>query len=259
MLSRCQALPRVSALVAAAALAAGLAACGGESGGSEDAAGFAAAADGICVEAAERDVAARSAPRDSQTAYLRRLRADRAQTLRQLAALEPPQAAAASYRGFLDARREAIAGLDEVIPEAEDAAVVEAFRVGARERVLAAQGLAAEAGLRACAGALGADERAAVGETVALSVQRARAREFCAERSSAAMVANNFAGVADCVRRQSRRSRADRAEIEELSGVDGVSANAIVTLSGAESAEYEVSLIYEDGTWKYDAVSPLPE
>ena len=255
-----------TALVSALAASALLAACGSdapESTADREAVareGFVPVADRICVAAAKRDVAARNAPRGSQAAYLGRLLADRVETLRRLTALEPPTAIEAVFREHLAARGEAIAGLREAIAQADDAEAIERFRVSARERVLEAQALAAKAGLRSCAGTLRPDERKAIDETIALSVRPERARKFCAERSTAAMIANNFSGVADCVQRQSQRSVLDQVTIDQLSGVDGVSANAIVTLSGEGRARerYELALVYEDGAWKYDAVSPAP-
>ncbi len=255
-----------AALVSALAASVLMIACGGDATEStadrESAAkeGFAPAADRICVAAAKRDVAARNAPRSSQAAYLRRLLAARVEALGRLTALEPPAAVAAAFREHLAARREAIAGLRGAIAQADDAEAIERFRLSARERVLEAQALAAKAGLRACAGTLRPDERRAIEETIALSVRPQRAREFCAERSTAAMIANNFSGVADCVQRQSQRSALDQVAIDQLSGVDRVSADAIVTLSGEGRARerYELALVYEDGAWKYDAVSPAP-
>ena len=243
-----------------------LAACGGdatestadrESATKED---FASAADRICIATAKRDVVAREAPQRSQAAYLRRLLANRVEALRRLTALAPPAAVEAAFREHLAVRRESITGLREAVTQADDAEAIERFRLSARERVLEAQALAAKAGLRACAGTLRPNERKAIDETIALSVRPGRAQEFCADRSTAAMIANNFSGIADCVQRQSQRSVLDQVAIDQLSGVDGVSANAIVTLSGeGRSGErYELALAYEDGTWKYDAVSPAP-
>ena len=256
---------RAAALLGALAAAVLLVACGGssESGDEPEAEGqFAAAAEHTCVDAARRDIVARNAPRDSQAAYLRALIADRQASLRQLERLQPPAEAEAAFQRYLAVRREAIAGLEAAVAQADDPEAIERFRADARELVLEAQKLAGDAGLQACAGSLSAGERRAIERTVALSVRPDRARQFCTERSTAPMIANNFSGVADCVSRQSQRSQLDAVTVDQLSGVDGVSANAIVTLSGTDGRareRYELALVYEDGFWRYDAVSQAPK
>lgn len=252
--------------LAVTVLAGLLAACGGggeDTGGTVATVDFVAAADRICVDAAERDIAARHAGLPTQVAYLERLRDDREEVLAQLEALEAPDDAAASFDRYVESRRRALQGLREGIDAAErgDEAATEEFRAAARRRVLAGLALASDAGLVACAGALDPAERQAVEETIALSVVPKQAREFCSKHTSEAMVATNFGSVSECIRQQSRRSRASAVSIEELRGIDGISADAVVALGEGEkvSGHYEAALVYEDGVWKFDAVTEAPD
>ncbi len=249
----------IAALVAVASAAMLVVACGGDSG--EDGEEFAAAADRICVETAERDVAERPGRSTSQVEYLEQLRASREQTLRQLEGLSPPGDSTAAFEDYLASRREAVERLGDGIKAVEDenAGAYERFRRAARKRVEAGDELAGEAGLVACAGTVSPAERRAIEETVAMSIEPARAREFCAERSTEAMIAGSFSGIADCARQQSQRAETESATIVRLSGIDGVSANALAALDYAngEKGRFEVSLHFEDGVWKFDSVSEL--
>ncbi len=250
----------VALLVAAAGAL--IAACGGgESGGeSED---FATAADRICAETARRDVAARSARPQSQAAYLRELRRNRKEALSELDRLTPPPAAAERFEEFFAIRREAAIRIEEGIEAAEEGDVfaLRDFRLAARERVVAAQAIAAALGLEACAGLLPARERAAVASAIDASIDPDRSHRFCRRHTTATMLASTFGSLAACVQQQARRTAPEALRIEELFGVAGVSASAIVTLTedGEAVGRYEIALVHEGDTWRYDGASPAPE
>ncbi len=248
----------IAFLVAAAGAL--IAACGAESGG--DAEDFAAAADRICAETARRDVDARRADPQSQADYLRQLRHNRKEALRELERLSPPAIDAERFDAFLAIRHEAAIGIEEGIEAADrgDVLALNAFRLAARERVLAAQAIAAEIGLEACAGRLPARERAAVGEAIGAALDPARAEQFCTRHTTPAMRSHHFGSVSTCVAAQASRQPTDSVTIEELYGVAGVAANAIVALSraGEPLGRFEVALVHEGDTWRYDDASPVP-
>ncbi len=238
-----------------------LAACGG--GGAEtagDSEDFAVAADRICTEAAKRDIGTRHAATADNAAYLRQLQEQRRAAVVELAALTPPAELADRFDEYLSLRQQAATSIGDGIgaAEAEDSAAFEDFRSVARKRVLAAQRLAADLGLSACAGTLPASDRASIEAVIASSTDPSQAREFCREHVSEAMIAANFGSLSDCIREQSKRSATEAIRIDEFSGVAGVSADAIATLStGDERAgTYEILLVEEGGSWRLDAVSP---
>jgi hypothetical protein len=238
-----------------------LAACG--SGGELTEEEFAAAADRICADASRRDVVARRLGVQGQVEYLNALRHNRKEALRQLDRLQAPSEGADAFEAFLAARREAAIRIEDGIEAAVDGdiAALAAFRIAARERVVAAQALAAEAGLEACAGHLPARERIAIGAAIGASVDPARARQFCLRHTTTEMVALHFGSLAACVREQARRPSTDALQIQDLFGVAGVSANAIVALSqaGRPVGRYEITLVHDGRTWRYDQASPAAE
>ena len=241
-----------------------MSACGGSA---EEAASdreeFAAAADRICAEGARRDVAIRRAGVQDQADYLRELRHDRKETLRQLERLAPPTEDAAGFDAFLAARHEAAIRIEDGIDAALDGdiAALAAFRFAARERVVAAQAIAAEIGLEACSGRLPAGERVAVAQAIDASIDPHRANQFCLRHATAKMVTFHFGSLPVCVSEQARRPATDALSIDELYGIAGVSANAIVTLTqgGEAVGRYEIALVHEGETWRYDQASPAAE
>ena len=248
----------IACLLAAASVS--VAACGGEGGAeSED---FAAAADRICAETARRDVDARRADPHSQAEYLRQLRHNRKEALRELERLSPPAIDTERFAELLAIRREAAIRIEDGIDAADrgDVLALNEFRGAARERVVTAQAIAAEIGLEACAGRLPARERAAVGEAIGAAVDPARAEQFCTRHTTPVMLASRYGSVSTCVDAQARRERTESVRIDELYGVAGVSASAIVTLTrGAEVVgRFEVALVHEGDSWRYDDASPVP-
>lgn len=240
-----------------------MAACGGSGGEPADAEEFAAAADRICAEGARRDVAARHQSLGSQAEYLNELRRIRKDALRELEGLRPPSEDAAGFEAFVDVRHEAAIRIEDGIEAAldGDVAALRAFRKAARERVVAAQRIAAGIGLEACSGQLPARERAAVGAAIDASVDPTRAQQFCLRHATESMVAFHFGSLTACVREQARRPASDAVAIDELYGVAGIAANAIVTVSqdGTPVGRYEITLVHDGAGWRYDQASPAVE
>jgi hypothetical protein len=248
-----------------AATVALLAACGG--GGDEGGDDFASAANAICVEGAERDLAIQAGQQGSgpeaSARFLAALGASRARVATELAKLPVADELAEGRDDLVASRQRAVKAIlaGEQAAQDEDIAVYESAR--ARARAIGDEGdaLAAELGLAACARALPAAERQEIEALLRLTVDVERARELCTERATGRFVADRFAGVSECVTAQSEEPAADRIEITDLSGTSEVFATAYVELSGpggSEPLEYEAGLVYEDGLWKLNTLVEVP-
>jgi hypothetical protein len=257
--------PRILlATLATAATVALLAACGG---GEDEGEEFASAADAICVEGAERDLAIQAGQEGSgpeaSARFLADLGASRARVATELADLPVADELAEGRDELVASRQRAVDAIlaGEQAAQDEDVAAYESSR--ARARTIGDEGdaLAAELGLAACARALPAAERQEIGSLLRLTVDVERAQELCAERATKRFVADRFASVSECVSAQSEQPAADRIEITDLSGTSEVFATAYVELSGpdgSEPLEYEAGLVYEDGLWMLNTLVEVP-
>ncbi len=246
--------------VLAVGVALSVVACGGDE--SDGDAEFIAAADAICTELAQSELAAFAATAGPEASldYLEEISDQRSETLERLDALGVPQESATAFADYLAKLGEARAAVEDGIAavSAERPADLAQARVRARELRLEANQIGAGLGFITCAGVLSSDEQGQITQTLELSIDPEAARELCNERSTDAFIATRFESVAACTKAQSAPSVVEAVTVLDMHGVSDVSANVLLELGAAdgESVEYEASLAYEDEVWKLNSIAP---
>jgi hypothetical protein len=260
---------KIGGLIGARASAALLAACGSGGGSSTTAStsDFASAADQICTDRAHAtvDVRRKYEPvQDAQSAakFTAALADVNSTALGKLKALEAPSSANSSYQQFLDIRDQMQSQLAKGVTAAK--AGDEAAYNKAEQEYLhlsnQADSAAADAGLTVCAEKLSADQESAA-RAVVTRTGTANDPSQCTDDYTAAFVKAQWGSVSACQKAQKKGSPPlDGVDIKTLVGVDSIYADATVLAHGGsqDGQTLDVSLIYEDGSWKVDSVSSEP-
>lgn len=242
-----------------------IAACGGDdSGGSGES--LIAAADEICSEDAERsiEIFGDARPLDGPGAtieYLSELRSSREMTVSELSELEVPADLTDDYEAYLEGRREAGGAIDAGI-DAAQAGDQEAF-IEARDRGKELAGAYEKIGKRigfgACAAILPSDQAELARKNLTEAATSADPERVCDRLATDEYIEDRFGSREECVGAQEEQQGTQvEVEITELSGVEDVSARATLELVDEDGggARFDINAVYEDGTFKVDAVAP---
>lgn len=251
----------IVALAVAPVLA--LAACG-----SDDGDDFLTDADSICREGAVElvDTRAEAGVPDGPEEQAELDSADlavREETLGQLQTLEAPDDLAGQYDEFLGLREQLVANLTEynaLFAESQrpDEAKVQELDEEFYSLFDEQQALGSEVGFEECAAILPDDVEEQVSSYVENTLETADPT-FCTEAYTENFV-EQIGGLEKCEKSESDDSAAGPVEILDVGGVSEVNGYFdFVPESGPnEGQPATVSLVYEDGVYKRDAIFPLP-
>jgi hypothetical protein len=242
-----------------------IAACGGDdSGGSGER--LIAAADEICSEDAERSIEISNDARpldgpDATVGYLSELRSSREMTVSELSELEAPADLTDDYEAYLEGRREAAGAIDAGI-DAARAGDQEAF-IEARDRGEELAGAYEKIGKRigfgACAAILPSDQAELARKNLTEAATSADPDRVCDLLATDEYIEDRFGSREECVGAQEEQQGAQvEVEITDLSGIEDVSARATLEFVDQNGGRprFDVNAVYEDGTFKVDAVAP---
>ena len=240
-------------------------ACGGDDSG-DSGESLIAAADEICSEDAERSIEIFNVARpldgpDATVEYLSELRSSREMTVSELSELEAPADLTDDYEAYLEGRREAAGTIDAGI-DAARAGDQEAF-IEARDRGEELAGAYEKIGKRigfgACAAILPSDQAELARENLAEAATSADPDRVCDLLATDEYIEDRFGTREECAAAQEGQQGAQvEVEITDLSGIEDVSARATLEFNDEDGRRprFDVNAVYEDGTFKVDAVAP---
>ena len=240
-------------------------ACGGDDPG-DSGEKLIAAADEICSEDAERSIEIFNEARpfdgpDATVEYLSELRSSREMTVSELSGLEAPADLADDYEAYLEGRREAAVAIDAGI-DAARAGDQEAF-IEARDRgeelTVAYEEIGERIGFGACAAILPPDQAELARRNLTEAATSADPDRVCDLLATDEYIEERFGTREECAAAQERQQGAQvEVEITDLSGIEDVSARATLEFNDEDGRRprFDVNAVYEDGTFKVDAVAP---
>jgi hypothetical protein len=242
-----------------------LAACGGDGGGSEND-DFIAEADAACTDST-REInelyAQEGTPQSFEEAVAlgaKRLPISE-EAVEKVSAIEAPDDLADDFDEYLAQREQYLDLLrqQQQAGEAGDQASFDQLNAELGETSDAADAAGEQVGLEACALVLPedqVDEVTAVVEDTATTGDPAHCTEDYTEN-----YVESSGGRAACEEgEQDPNNQLDSIEVTEVKGVDEVYAFVIATATGGPidgSQEVQIDLVFEDGRWKIDAISPV--